>query len=136
MPAEGNVDGHSPVIPDRDFFRIGEVSRIAGVETHVLRYWESEFPPLKPRKTPRGQRQYRRKDVEVVLRIKHLLYEERYTIAGARKALRNRARSRTEDNRQEPASGAGASGPGGGSPPAALQEIRTRLEQILRLLAP
>ena len=75
-------------IPDRLFFRIGDVSEISGVEAYVLRYWETEFPNLRPRKGSNGQRQYRRKDVELILEIKRLLYDEKYTIAGARKALK------------------------------------------------
>lgn len=74
-------------IPDKLFFKIGEVSRIAGVEPYVLRYWETEFSFLKPRKNRSGQRVYLRKDVETVLRIKNLLYEEKYTIAGVRKRI-------------------------------------------------
>ena len=79
-----------PEIPDRLFFRIGDVSELAGVESYVLRFWETEFSMLAPKKTGNGQRQYRRKDVETVLEIKRLLYDEGYTIAGARKALRQR----------------------------------------------
>lgn len=74
-------------IPNRVFFRIGDVCRIVGLDPHVLRYWESEFPALQPRKTPKGHRRYRQADVELVLRIKHLLYDRKYTIAGAREAL-------------------------------------------------
>ena len=77
----------STTIPDKLFFKIGEVSRIAGVEPYVLRYWETEFSFLKPRKNQSGQRVYLRKDVEMVLSIKSLLYEEKYTIAGVRKRL-------------------------------------------------
>lgn len=75
------------VIPDKLFFRIGEVSELIGVEAYVLRYWESEFKTLSPRKSESGQRMFRRKDVELLLRIKHLLYERKFTIEGARKAL-------------------------------------------------
>jgi DNA-binding transcriptional MerR regulator len=75
-------------IPDKLFFRIGEVSQLVGVEPYVLRYWESEFPGLSPKKSSTGQRMFRRKDVELLLNIKHLLYDEKFTIEGARKALR------------------------------------------------
>ncbi len=79
----------SPVeIPDKLFFKIGEVSRLTGVKAHVLRYWESEFPMLSPPKNRASQRAYRRKDIETVLLIKRLLYEENFTISGARKKLR------------------------------------------------
>ena len=74
-------------IPDKLFFRIGEVSEIVGVEAYVLRYWESEFPGLSPKKSSSGQRMFRRKDVEMLLRIKQLLYDKKFTIEGARKAL-------------------------------------------------
>ena len=74
--------------PEKLYYRIGEVSRIVGVEPHVLRYWESEFPFLKPSRVVSKQRLYRRKDLEMLLRIRQLLYEEKYTIAGAKKQLR------------------------------------------------
>ena len=70
---------------DKLFYKIGEVSNVAEVEPHVLRYWESEFPFLKPRKNKTGQRVYTRKDLELVLQIKNLLYKEKYTIAGVKK---------------------------------------------------
>ena len=76
---------HKKISTDRLFYKIGEISDIAGVESHVLRYWESEFPFLKPRKNKTGQRVYTRKDMEIVLQIKTLLYKEKYTIAGVRK---------------------------------------------------
>jgi DNA-binding transcriptional MerR regulator len=71
--------------PDKLFYKIGEISRIAGVEPYVLRYWESEFSFLKPRKSKSGQRIYIKKDLELILRIKEMLYQERYTIEGVRK---------------------------------------------------
>src|SRR5918997_826855 len=79
-------------IPEKLFFKIGEVGDITGVQAHVLRYWESEFPMLAPQKNRAGQRTYRRRDVEMVLRIKELLYEDQYTIAGAKKKLANELR--------------------------------------------
>src|SRR5215472_18949156 len=79
-------------IPDKLYFRIGEVARLAGIKPYVLRFWETEFPGLGPRKSGSGHRLYRRKDVELVLEIKRLLYEKRYTIEGARKYLDSRAR--------------------------------------------
>ena len=72
-------------IPDKLFFKIGEVCHLVGVEAHVLRYWETEFPTLQPQKNRAGQRTYRRKDVEMALRIRELLYVEGFTIAGAEK---------------------------------------------------
>jgi len=74
-------------LPDKLFYRIGEVSKIVGVEPYVLRYWETEFPFLKPRKNKSGQRVYVKRDIESVLHIKRLLYQERYTIEGVRKKL-------------------------------------------------
>lgn len=79
-------------IPEKLFFKIGEVCDIAGVQAHVLRYWESEFPTLAPQKNRAGQRTYRRRDVEMALRIKELLYDEQYTIAGAKKKLATEVR--------------------------------------------
>jgi DNA-binding transcriptional MerR regulator len=72
-------------VPDKSLFRIGEVSRLTATKTFVLRYWESEFPNLQPVKSPSGHRLYRREDIETVFEIKRLLYEEGFTIAGARK---------------------------------------------------
>ena len=77
-------------IPDKLYFRIGEVSRLTGVKQYVLRFWESEFPGLGPKKSGTGHRLFRRKDVEMVLEIKRLLYDKRFTIEGARKALENK----------------------------------------------
>ena len=79
-------------IPEKLFFKIGEVCELAGVQAHVLRYWESEFPMLAPQKNRAGQRVYRKRDVEMALRIKDLLYEDQYTIAGAKKRLTNELR--------------------------------------------
>ena len=146
MADDQGASNSRPEIPNRLFFRIGEVTRIAGVEAHVLRFWESEFPMLSPRKTPKGQRQYRRKDLETILDIKQLLYGDKYTIAGAKRALRGRtAAARRAES--EPAAVAQAAG--GASQPAqdgenaaqplsreGLAEIRNGLEQILKLLEP
>jgi DNA-binding transcriptional MerR regulator len=74
-------------IPNKLFFKIGEVCELAGVEPFVLRFWESEFPSLAPQKSKAGHRVYRRKDVEMVMKIKSLLYDRGFTIAGARKQL-------------------------------------------------
>ena len=77
----------APEIPNKLYFRIGEVAKLAGIKPYVLRFWESEFPGLGPKKSGTGHRLYRRKDVELVLEIKRLLYEKRFTIEGARKVL-------------------------------------------------
>jgi len=79
-------------IPEKLFFKIGEVCELTGVQAHVLRYWESEFPMLAPQKNRAGQRTYRKRDVEMALRIKELLYDDQYTIAGAKKRLANELR--------------------------------------------
>lgn len=122
----------TPQIPDRLFFRIGDVSELTGVETYVLRFWESEFPMLSPRKTSSGQRQYRRKDVETVLEIKRLLYAEGYTIAGARKAIREQ----TKRKRKGPElTAAKKSQPVLFSPQPGLDGIKKELQGILSLLA-
>jgi DNA-binding transcriptional MerR regulator len=80
-------------IPEKLFFRIGEVCDLIKVQPHVLRYWETEFPMLTPQKNRAGQRVYRRKDVEMVFRIRDLLYEEKFTIAGAKKKLLDESRA-------------------------------------------
>ncbi len=82
-----------PEIPDKLFYRIGEVSKIAGVPSSVLRFWENEFARIKPQRTDSGQRLYRRSDVELILKIKHLLYDEKFTIKGARKHLKSKSSS-------------------------------------------
>lgn len=85
-PARESIKARLPV-PDKLFYKIGEVSKITGVETYVLRYWETEFPFLKPRKNKSGQRVYIKKDLELILQVKRMLYQERYTIEGVRKRL-------------------------------------------------
>jgi DNA-binding transcriptional MerR regulator len=85
------------LIPDKLYYRIGEVEAITGVPAYVLRYWESEFKLLRPKKNPAGQRLYRKKDLELVLRIKGLLYDERLTLEGAKKRLRNESRASQMD---------------------------------------
>lgn len=117
----------TPEIPDKLYFRIGEVSQIAGLEPYVLRYWETEFPSLAPKKSGTGHRLYRRKDVEFVLELKRLLYEKRFTIEGARLYL--------EQNRKRNSSKAAPSqGALFGVPPEALAKIRAELEEILQIL--
>ncbi len=76
-------------LPDKLFFKIGEVAKLADVKQHVLRYWESEFPSIRPQKSKSNQRLYRRRDVEAVLAVKHLLYDRKFTIEGARKHLKS-----------------------------------------------
>lgn len=113
------------VIPEKLYFRIGEVARLCRLPAYVLRFWETEFPQLKPVKSSTGQRMYRRKDVESVLRIKKLLYEEGFTIVGARQQLRTEVKG---DKKQTPL-------PFPGQPPADLQHIRQGLREILTMLS-
>lgn len=127
------------VIPNKLYFRIGEVSRIAGVKPHVLRYWETEFSVLDPKKSGTGHRLYRRRDVELVLEIKYLLYEKRFTIEGARAAL-GRGGSKALWPLQAAvapvaaASQAALFAPPEQAPPEILGQIRLELEAILALL--
>ena len=86
------VHQDAPEIPDKLYFRIGEVAGLLGVEPYVLRYWEKEFSSLAPKKSGTGHRLYRRRDVELLLKIKHLLYEKRYTIEGARQSLQSESK--------------------------------------------
>lgn len=98
--------GHpATIIPEKIFFKIGEVCDLVGVQAHVLRYWETEFPMLSPQKNRSGQRTYRRRDVEIAFRIKELLYDELFTIAGAKKKLQTELRetSRLKIVHPEPA---------------------------------
>jgi DNA-binding transcriptional MerR regulator len=123
------LDDNLPQIPDKLYFRIGEVSRLVGVPASVLRYWETEFPSLAPKKSGKGHRLYRRKDIELLLEVKRLLYQERYTIEGARKRLESRAKNRARKPTLPQAQSAlfGAS-------PALLDELRRELQAILELL--
>src|SRR4051795_11798572 len=112
------------LIPEKLYFRIGEVARLCRLPAYVLRFWETEFPQLKPIKSSTGQRMYRRKDVDAVLRIKKLLYEEGFTIAGARQQLRSE--SKAEKN-QAPL-------PFPVQSSADLKRIRHGLQEILGML--
>ena len=85
-----------PPIPDKLFFKIGEVADLAGIEQHVLRYWEHEIESFKPKKNKSGQRLYQKRDVELIFEIKQLLYAEKFTIAGARKKLKQSKKKETQ----------------------------------------
>jgi DNA-binding transcriptional MerR regulator len=115
----GDSEKHrsAPQIPEgKRYFRIGEVSRIIGVEPYVLRYWESEFPQIRPLRADTNQRTYQRRDLEIILEIKRLLYEEKLTIEGARQRLKK-------------------SEPGAALPDRAfIEELKTELEDILKIL--
>ncbi len=116
----GDSEKHktAPRIPeDKRYFRIGEVSRIIGVEPYVLRYWESEFPQLRPLRADTNQRTYQRKDLELILEIKKLLYEEKLTIEGARQRLK----------KNEPGTGL--------LDKVFVEELQMELKNILKILA-
>src|SRR5215471_3681419 len=114
------------LIPEKLYFRIGEVARLCRLPAYVLRFWETEFPQLKPVKSSTGQRMYRKRDVESVVRIKRLLYEEGYTIAGARQQLRDEGKTdKTQVTLPFPTNAA-----------PNLQHIRQGLQEILTILAP
>ena len=129
-------------IPDKLFFKIGEVAELTGTKPHVLRYWESEFRMLRPAKGDSGQRVYRRKDVELVFSIKKLLYEENFTIAGAKKQLQKQRAARAEANKAkkpaEPAPDIAPvlpfENPSQESKNIDLKWVRKELEEILRIL--
>ena len=107
MTGRGGNLGPDSVIPDKLFFKIGEVSLLVGVQPHVLRYWEKEVSSIRPGKTASNQRRYRRKDVEVFREIRRLLYEEKFTLAGARKRLMSPGASKEPSSDSQPsASGA------------------------------
>src|SRR2546422_349025 len=144
-------------IPEKLFFKIGEVCTLLDVQAHVLRYWESEFPMLAPQKNRAGQRVYRKRDVEIALRIKELLYEDQYTIAGAKKRLANDLRAGgklkvvssegggedSEKSASLTASGRGASKAGAAQASSgmkttedrkALRQVASELRELLSLL--
>jgi DNA-binding transcriptional MerR regulator len=124
VPRRPSPPTAAPGIPDKPFFKIGEAARIAAVQPSVLRYWESEFRSLRPQKTKSQQRLYRRKDVELVLRIRQLLYDERFTIEGARQRLR-------ELGHEE---GAPPVAPAPPIAPEAVRKIKQGLLDLLRLV--
>jgi len=103
---------------NKKYFRIGEISRLIGVEPYVLRYWENEFPPIKPSRADSNQRTYQRKDVELIREIKRLLYDERMTIEGAKKRLKKKKQGEVTDGNDF------------------LSEVKEELREILDLLKP
>ncbi len=115
-----------PVIPDKLYFRIGEVAQLCRLPAYVLRFWESEFPQLKPVKGSNGQRMYRQRDVETLLRIKKLLYEQGFTIAGARQHLKEEAKpAQKQSGLPFPARRSGDD----------LKKVRQGLQEILGILS-
>ncbi len=111
-------------LPDKTYFRIGEVARITRVKPYVLRFWESEFKMMAPPKSRSKQRMYRKKDIETILRIKQLLYGQRFTIEGARKRLAADRREEAAEEREQAK-----------LPTAGLRRVRNELEKIQQLLA-
>ena len=118
-------------IPDKLYFRIGEVSHLTGVKSYVLRYWENEFPTLSPKKSGTNHRLYRRKDVETVLEIKRLLYDKRYTIEGARNLLSANGRNHHAKAAAKPQK---AQGELFGVSNIALGQLRLELQEIVAML--
>ena len=116
------------IIPDKLYFRIGEVAKLCGVPAYVLRFWEGEFPQLKPNKGGTGQRLYRRRDVEMALRVKTLLYDEGYTIAGARQAFKTELRGAKESQ-------AGLESNATGVDSRALKALQKELRDLHALLS-
>ncbi len=112
------------LIPDRLYFRIGEVAKLCRLPAYVLRFWETEFPHLKPTKSSTGQRMYRRRDVENVLHIKRLLYDEGFTIAGARQQLKENRKDKMQ----------AALFPAQAPPKDGLRRVRRELQEILGIL--
>ena len=124
-PSKKTVRNSEIIIPDKLYFRIGEVAGLCRLPTYVLRFWETEFPQLKPVKSSTGQRMYRQRDVESVVRIKKLLYEDGFTIAGARVQLREEGKSVRNQNAL----------PFPGGPSLSVARVRNELQQILHILS-
>ena len=143
MAGTGHRNAHGPIvgdeglpaadleIPNKLYFRIGEVAKLAGIKPYVLRFWETEFPALGPKKSGTGHRLYRRKDVELVLEIKRLLYEKRYTIEGARKTLTVKPKKETAKAARNPHE----QGQLFGGSPALFKELRRELTEIVASLS-
>jgi DNA-binding transcriptional MerR regulator len=115
---------YESLLPDKLFYKIGEVSKIMGVEPYVLRYWEVEFPFVKPRKNKSGQRVYIKRDVELLIQIKRLLYNERYTIEGVRKRLGNTHIHPVDPNSEMETSEVR-------NPSKVIEHVKKRLREIL-----
>ena len=126
---EDLLENAAPQLPDKMYFRVGETSRLVGVPAYVLRFWETEFRAVSPQKSGRGHRLYRRKDVELLLQIKHLLYEKRFTLEGARQALKSKPKPAARKRAAEPSQPALFADPAG-----TLEDIRKELAAILELL--
>lgn len=126
------------LFPEKLFYKIGEVSRIVGVESYVLRYWETEFPFLAPRKSKSGQRVYTKKDIDLILQIKKLLYEEKYTIDGVRRKLGGNIKQLDAEGFPEAISGAIAEEMPASKTDAEsiINMVKERLREILKSFSP
>lgn len=113
-----NNTSYQNELPDKLYFKVGEVSAITGVPAYVLRFWETEFKKIKPKRAPSGQRLYRKNDIELILRVKHLLYEKKYTIQGAKQHLKTKPAEKMKK-----------------SSTITLDEIRSELESIRDLIS-
>ncbi len=116
-------------IPDQPYFRIGQVAKLLGVETHVLRFWESEFPQIQPTRAPSGRRIFHRQDVEILALVQHLLHRQGYTIAGARRQLEEMAASQASDPESQK-----SDLPKDEQPPENKSRIIGELKDILKML--
>jgi DNA-binding transcriptional MerR regulator len=125
---------NEPALQDQDLFRIGEVSRMTGTKQFVLRYWESEFPMLQPVKSPKGHRLYRRQDIDTVFVIKRLLYDEGFTIAGARRHLRDQGAEASGLNHEAMSAEAPPAQPSLALNRKTLLDLRDSLRSFLTLL--
>ncbi|HBU68977.1 MAG TPA: MerR family transcriptional regulator [Elusimicrobia bacterium] len=121
----------TPIFPDKEFFSIGEASRLSQLPAYVLRYWESEFKQLRPARRNSGQRKYTKKDLELIFQIKGLLYERKFTIAGARKALFGRKKTSPEEGVQLNMEVKPQDNSGYGE---TIAEAKKELEELLELL--
>ncbi len=117
----------------KPFFKIGEVAKLMGVKPHVLRYWETEFPSLRPKKNPSGQRIYARADIEAIVEIQNLLYNERYTISGARKML-SRQQTMVAATGDAEDSGEGQGNRESARYPQTLAHLKEHVHELLELL--
>jgi DNA-binding transcriptional MerR regulator len=125
----------TPTIPDRLYFKIGDVARLLKIEPYVLRFWESQFPQLKPNKSGTGQRLYRKRDVEIAVEIKRLVYGEGYTLSGARQALGQQRRSEPAATPAVPAPKVAAPKHRGDKTAEVIGRARVELREIVTLLA-
>lgn len=134
---ESNLPAPGTPIPDKLYFRIGDVAKLCGVEAYVLRFWETEFPQLKPNKSGTGQRLYRKRDVELALRIRQLLHHEGYTIAGARQVFAAEGREAKAAPQPELSPKRSVASPAVAERSAQpqLAKVRCELREILDLLS-